>query len=121
MDAADGADVRVAMTAVARGDLAGEVCRVIAEEGDGEGRKVSVEKRSGRVHANLRIGTDVSSAKPLRAGELLCSPGVKLHGSGFLLTAVQARDLGLGRIPGLERHVRPYRHGRDLTQILEAS
>ena len=121
VDAADGADVRVAMTAVARGDLAGEVCRVIAEEGDGEGRKVSVEKRSGRVHANLRIGTDVSSAKPLRAGELLCSPGVKLHGSGFLLTAVQARDLGLGRIPGLERHVRPYRHGRDLTQILEAS
>jgi hypothetical protein len=42
---------------------------------------------------------------------------VSLHGSGFIVTPEQAADLGLGRVPGLERHIRPYRNGRDITQI----
>jgi hypothetical protein len=40
---------------------------------------------------------------------------MKLHGSGFLVTPAQARSLGLGTIPKLELHIRPYRNGRDLT------
>jgi hypothetical protein len=45
----------------------------------------------------------------------LSSPGVKLHGAGFIVTPEEAAQLGLGQRPGLERHVREYRNGRDLT------
>jgi hypothetical protein len=45
----------------------------------------------------------------------MSNPGVKLHGAGFIVTPDAAAQLGLGRIPGLERHVRSYRNGRDLT------
>ena len=41
---------------------------------------------------------------------------MKLHGAGFIVTPAQARELGLGRVAGLERHIRPYLNGRDLTQ-----
>ena len=40
---------------------------------------------------------------------------MKLHGSGFIVTRTQAEFLGLGRRDMLDRHIRPYRHGRDLT------
>jgi hypothetical protein len=42
-------------------------------------------------------------------------PGVKLHGSGFIITPDEAKALGLGTIKGLEKHIREYRNGRDLT------
>jgi hypothetical protein len=51
----------------------------------------------------------------LLANEALCSPGVKLHGAGFIVSPDTAQALGLGRRPGLEAHIRPYRNGRDLT------
>ena len=40
---------------------------------------------------------------------------MKLHGDGFIVTPSQAEHLGLGKRPGLENHIRPYRNGRDLT------
>jgi hypothetical protein len=40
---------------------------------------------------------------------------VKLHGAGFIVTPEKARELGLGKIPGLDRHIREYRNGRDIT------
>ena len=40
---------------------------------------------------------------------------MKLHGAGFIVTPAQAKALGLGRVPGLEQHLRPYLNGRDLT------
>ena len=52
---------------------------------------------------------------PLDANEGICSRGVSLHGAGFIVTPEQAKALGLGRIPGLEQHIRPYLNGRDLT------
>ena len=58
----------------------------------------------------------MSSAKPLLANEGLSSPGVKLHGNGFIVTPQKARELGLGSRAGLEAHIRPYRNGRDLLQ-----
>jgi len=57
----------------------------------------------------------VAGALPLKSNEDLCCPGVKLHGAGFIVTPEQANTLGLGRIPGLEKHIRPYLNGRDLT------
>ena len=40
--------------------------------------------------------------------------GVQLFGAGFIVTREEAAALGLGSVPGLERHIREYRNGRDL-------
>jgi hypothetical protein len=68
------------------------------------------------VRANLTIGADLASAKSLLANDLLSSPGVKLHGAGFIVTPQQARALGLGTVSGLDRHILAYRNGRDIAQ-----
>jgi hypothetical protein len=51
----------------------------------------------------------------LKANEGLCCPGVKLHGDGFIVSPDEAGHLGLGRRPELEKYIRLYRNGRDLT------
>ena len=81
----------------------GRLLEVVAERPaqDGEA-EVELRERVGRIHADLRIGADLTRALPLRANEGLCSPGVKLHGTGFIVTPEQAKALGLGRVPGLE-------------------
>ncbi len=117
VDAADGAAVRIAMTVGQAGPGAGIIEQVTAERtGAGEGLEVEVKRIEGPIHADLRIGADVASAVALRANQGISSPGVKLHGAGFIVTPAQAEALGLGRIPGLERHIRQYLNGRDLTQ-----
>ncbi|HEX5285079.1 MAG TPA: DNA methyltransferase [Bryocella sp.] len=110
------AAVRIAMTVAARGDHEGHLYRVI-REGDTqtEGTEVELSDQVGKIFADLRIGADVTGAAPLRANEDLSCPGVKLHGSGFIVTPQHAKELGLGRIPSLEQHIRPYLNGRDLT------
>jgi hypothetical protein len=111
------AAVRIAMTAAARGSGIGELARVVAEEaGEGGVPRVRLETMQGLINADLTIGTDVKSARPLRANNAICSDGVKLHGKGFRISPVVAMGLGLGKLPGLERHIRPYLNGRDLTQ-----
>ena len=117
VDASDAADVRIAMTVGVRGrERPGRLLEVVRETPmqDGEA-EVELLERSGIIHADLRIGADLTRALPLRANEGLCSPGVKLHGAGFIVTPEEAKALGLGRVPGLENHIRPYLNGRDLT------
>ena len=117
VDSADGADVRIAMTVGEGGEHAGELASVIEETGGhGEGVDVVLESRQGKLRADLRIGANVTGAKSLAASEGISSPGVKLHGSGFIVTPGEAGELGLGRVEDLERYIRPYRNGRDLTQ-----
>ncbi len=117
VDGFDGAAVRVAMTTAQRGPMEGVLGRAAAETGAGADGTVEVSMvwRAGTVNANLTIGADVTKVCPLQANSGLTSPGVKLHGSGFIVTPEEAERLGLGRIAGLERHIRPYRNGRDLT------
>jgi len=117
VDDADGADVRIAMTVAGAGELVGRLVTVENESPSGElGRNVELSERVGKIHPDLTIGPPVSDAIQLKANSGISCPGVKLHGSGFIVTQKQAADLGLGRIPGLERHIRPYRNGRDITQ-----
>ena len=118
VDAADGAAVRIAMTVAAAGSVPGRLFTVTDErrgEREAEGRPVTLSGQIGKIHANLRIGADVAGARPLRANAGISSPGVKLHGAGFIVTPAEARALGLGTVPGLEAHIRDYRNGRDLT------
>lgn len=119
VDSKDGAAVRIAMTVAAPGKRTGRLLTVVQEDRtdrEAEGRAVSFDERRGAIFANLQTGVDVSAAKPLKANDSLSSPGVKLHGSGFIVSPEKARVLGLGAINGLERHIRPYLNGRDLLQ-----
>ena len=116
VDASDAAAVRIAMTVGVKGrDRPGRLLEVTRETQlqDGEA-EVELSERTGVIHADLRIGADLTRVRPLHANEGLCSPGVKLHGAGFIVTPEQARALGLGRVPGLDRHILPYLNGRDL-------
>jgi hypothetical protein len=117
VDSSDGAAVRIAMTVAEAGAHEGRLLRVESEEpGEGEGAsKVEFIERYGLIHSDLTIGPDTTAAVPLQANEGLSCPGVKLHGAGFIVTPEKAHDLGLGRIRGLDRYIRQYRNGRDIT------
>ncbi len=116
VDAYDGAAVRIAMTVAQAGKHDGNLMRVVSEEpGDGEGAaKVEFIERHGFIHPDLTVGPNTAAALPLLANKGLSCPGVKLHGAGFIVTPEKARELGLGRVPGLEQHLRQYRNGRDI-------
>ncbi|MGU3536684.1 class I SAM-dependent DNA methyltransferase [Methylobacterium sp. A54F] len=112
----DAAAVRIAMTAAAAGTADGTLSEVVAEAGlDTDDPAIGFAVRTGRINADLTIGLDATRTVALGANSGLCSPGVKLHGAGFIVSRAEAEHLGLGRRPGLERHLRPYRNGRDLT------
>jgi hypothetical protein len=114
-DAKGGAEVRIAMTVVARGDRPGILAKVVREVPTSDGAvQVELSSATGRIHADLTMGADVVSAVPLAANEGLSCRGVTLHGPGFIVTAEQAAQLGLGRVAGLNRHIRPYLNGQDL-------
>ena len=118
VDAALGAAVRIAMTVGAAGNRPGRLLTVAhesREKSEADGRRVTFDIQDGKIFANLRIGADVGGAKPLLANAGLSSPGVKLHGAGFIISRERAKSLGLGTIKDADRHIREYRNGRDLT------
>ncbi|HHY49241.1 MAG TPA: class I SAM-dependent DNA methyltransferase, partial [Alphaproteobacteria bacterium] len=115
VDAADGAAVRIAMTVGAAGQQDGRLLEVRAEsETEQDAIDVSLTARSGKLFADLKTGADVAGARALQSNLGISSPGVKLHGAGFIVAPEEAAALGLGTIDGLERHIRAYRNGRDL-------
>lgn len=114
-DDSGAADVRISMTVGEAGHADGRLFRVVAEKpGDHGEKNVEFEERFGRINPDLSIGADLTVAQALKANENLSCPGVKLHGAGFIVTPEQAAALGLGKRPGLEKHIRPYVNGRDL-------
>jgi len=117
VESSDGAAVRIAMSVAEAGTSEGRLLRVESEEpGDGEGAaRVEFNERYGLIHPDLTIGPNTAAAVPLKANEGLSCPGVKLHGAGFIVTPEKARELGLGNMPGLDRYIRQYRNGRDIT------
>ena len=110
------AAVRIAMTVATAGRHEGVLREVMSEAAlDTDEPKIELSARFGRINADLSVGADVTTAVALQANDGISSPGVKLHGSGFIVTPQEAEALGLGKRQGLERHIRPYRNGRDLT------
>lgn len=103
------------MTVFERGEHPGVVAKVIQEEDFGEGQvQVTLSFREGMVNSDLTVGPDITRCVPLTANLALSCPGVKLHGAGFIVDETQAKRLGLGRVPGLDQHIRYYRNGKDL-------
>lgn len=112
----DAAAVRIAMTVAEAGERNG-VLRIVTGEADLDTDEPTIEfgECEGKINPDLTIGVDVTKSKALVANDVICSPGVKLHGDGFIVTREKALKLGLGKRAGLERHIREYRNGRDLT------
>ncbi|MDA9265249.1 class I SAM-dependent DNA methyltransferase [bacterium] len=118
VDTLFGAAVRISMTVGAKGNRAGKLQLILSETksevSEAEGRKVSFSSNYGKIHSNLQIGADVSSASFLASNLNLASVGVQLHGMGFVVSREKAKSLGLGKIPQLEAFIREYRNGRDI-------
>ena len=113
----DGSDVRIAMTTGAVTEQPGTLQTVIREEqSKGLHWDVELDEQTGNILPDLTIGADVTGADPLEANEDLASRGFELGGDGFIVEPEKARELGLGEVEGLENHILPYRHGRDVAQ-----
>lgn len=117
-DAHGAAAVRVALTVGVAGPGEGLLKQVVAEgaanPNDGA-IAVDFAIEQGVILPDLTIGADIAGAVPLQANEGLASRGMALHGAGFIVTPAEAIGLGLGKVPGLDNHIRHYRNGRDLT------
>ncbi|NJM31464.1 MAG: class I SAM-dependent DNA methyltransferase [Rhizobiales bacterium] len=112
----DSAAVRIAMTVAEAGKWGGKLLDVVAEDGlDSDEPRIAFREGAGAINSDLTIGVDVTQAKGLKSNVGMCSPGMKLHGSGFIVTPSEAEHLGLGKREDLEKHIRLYRNGRDLT------
>lgn len=110
------AAVRIAMTVVCSGTHDGVLQEVVAEQAlDTDEPKLTFNSTTGRINGDLTTGVDLSAAKPLISNSALSSRGMMLFGSGFIVTPQEAKHLGLGRRADLNRYIRPYRNGRDIT------
>ena len=112
----DAAAVRIAMTVAEAGAGEGRLLEVTRETGlETDAPLIECAERWGVINSDLTVGMDFSQATPLKSNDGICARGVVLHGAGFIVTPQEAADLGLGKRPGLENHIRDYRNGRDLT------
>jgi hypothetical protein len=111
----DAASVRIAMTVSEAGTRDGLLEEVIHEERlDTDAPKIELKISPGHINSDLTIGSDITAAKSLHANDNLSSNGMMLAGAGFIVTPAEAEHLGLGKRPGLDKHIRNYRNGRDL-------
>lgn len=106
------AAVRIAMTIGMAGKWWGLLLKV-TDERDAPAM-IDFDMYNGPIHSDLTVGAAVAAAKALRSNEGIASPGVKLHGDGFIVSEAEAERLGLGSVPGASAVIRDYRNGRDL-------
>ncbi|MFN8349950.1 MAG: type IIL restriction-modification enzyme MmeI [Flavobacteriales bacterium] len=119
VDSSDGAAVRIAMTVGTYGKTEG-VLQVVTSETDATGNEeatVALTTSRGKIFSDLSIGADVAGALPLLAASGLHSNGMMLAGSGFIVEPDVAAKLGLGNDKAVASVIKPYRNGRDLTQV----
>lgn len=110
-----GAEVRIAMTVAERGAPNGQGRLLTIKDerlGMGDAPLILFREQRGDIRAHLSIGGGLSDAQALKANALLCSPGMKLHGAGFIISPDEADRLS-GDAPD-RPPIRAYRNGRDL-------
>ncbi|MFO0490161.1 MAG: class I SAM-dependent DNA methyltransferase [Curvibacter sp.] len=117
VDSADGAAVRIAMTAGAATDELGTFTSVDRESpgAEGENTVVLASPRRGEIHADLTVGAKVGSAQRLIANAGLCFQGMNLVGKGFRLTPAEVQQLGY-QLDALPEVIKPHRNARDMMQ-----
>jgi hypothetical protein len=115
VDSANGAAVRIAMTVGGAGAGSGRLLTVVSEAPTGDDEvAVTLAERTGTLHADLRIGADITGSAALTANQHLSNRGFCLFGAGFIVTPEHARSLGIDDDPALKAVIKPYRNGRDL-------
>jgi hypothetical protein len=115
-DGADGAEVRVAMTVIAKAPKEAQLVTVQkVERVDGDVPVLNAI-RVPRLNADLTVHADVARAveEPLRANAGLSSRGFMIAGAGFLLEEAEAIGL-LKSQPDHAAIIKPFRNGKDLT------
>ncbi|MCB9444835.1 MAG: class I SAM-dependent DNA methyltransferase, partial [Ardenticatenaceae bacterium] len=116
-DNVDGANVRISMTVAERGNSEGKLKTVVSEKFTArEEAELEFSTRIGNILSDLTIGANVAGVKALESNSDLSNRGVQIFGSGFIVTKAEAQSLGLGTVEGIEKHIRNYRNGRDITQ-----
>jgi len=115
VDAANGAQVRVAMTAFAQRIGSGRLVEVTREMPTDQGEQhVELKETVGKINSDLSIGVDLNILQRLRANQGLSCPGVQLSGQGFVLSS---QEVQLFSQKTRDQLIRPYLTGRDLSQI----
>ncbi|MFM9860478.1 type IIL restriction-modification enzyme MmeI [Pseudoxanthobacter sp. M-2] len=113
----DSAAVRIAMSVAQAGKHDGVLMEVAAEEDlDTDSPIILFAEKRGRVNSDLTVGVDVSTSVQLKSNVGLCSNGMKPLGSGFILSRSEAQRFGAGSDCNVDKIVRPYLNGRDVTQ-----
>lgn len=109
------AQVRISMTAAAKGDQVGILERIKSERKvRGQPSVVELESVAGKIHSNLSVGADVADCKPLKGNERMSFMGVIPSGTGFRIGEEELRDLGYDP-ENLPSVVRRYLVGNGLT------
>jgi len=109
----ESAAVRIAMTVVAKGKHDGVLREVAKEDAlNTDAPVVEFTECSGRVNADLTVGTDLTVVNHLGSNQGLCSRGIIFLGDGFIVSGREA-DLFASEAGG--KIVRRYMSGRDLT------
>ena len=112
----DSAAVRISMTVARAGAWDGVLYEVATEAGlDTDEPVQTFTSHVGHLNSDLTVGVDLTQTRPLSATRGMASRGMQLMGAGFLVSPSEAAHLGLGKQSGLDRHIRQYRNGRDLT------
>ncbi|HEY0835012.1 MAG TPA: DNA methyltransferase [Azospirillum sp.] len=119
-DARDAAAVRIAMTVGAFGSGEGTRKTIIREEAiaDRDGAvTVEFSVSKGRIDEKLDINAVATSVVALRSNEGLSSPGVKLHGDGFILMPFEAQGFLRQESKDSAVFVKKYMNGRDVLGV----
>lgn len=113
VDEKGSAAVRIAMTVGTAGKAGGRLLQIVDERDAPE--SIHFSEESGLISATLNISNDVKSAKPLKANDGLCSPGIKTFGAGFIIESDLAQRW-IAHLTSQELAVlKPYFGGKDIT------
>jgi hypothetical protein len=114
VDGIQGADTRIAIATLQRGQQLGKLVTVskefITEDGSAD---VELSELDGDIHSDLTIGADITTAIPLKSNDSLCYLGVKLYGLGFIVKPDIAENFSNGTSKPL---IKRFVSGQDLTQ-----
>ncbi|RPD51151.1 class I SAM-dependent DNA methyltransferase [Paracnuella aquatica] len=114
----DGAAVEIAMTVASAGYRQGRLLTLISEnKTDNAEVEIKLAEKVGIIQSNLSVGLPLTSIVALKANEKISSPGVKLHGSGFIIGEAEADRLSLNNGPDALNYIKEYRNGKDLTDL----
>jgi hypothetical protein len=105
------------MTVAEAGTRDGLLLDVVSERAlDTDTPVILFAAKSGKVNPDLTVGVDVTNASELKSNAGLGHDGVKLHGTGFIISKAEALHFGLGDRSEINEIIKPYRNGMDIAQ-----